>query len=297
MRIIDAHVHLYPAEVAVDPKAWAGSHGELHWSQLCTRVRKNGRSVQTFPSVDELLRTMDEAGVEKSVLLGWYWENQDTCEKQNRFYASCVRAYPDRLAAFATIAPRAGRNATAELRRAFNEGLIGLGELSPHSLGIKIDDPAVLEIFAVAEELRLPVNLHVTDPEGRAYPGKVETPLSDFFQIASRFPKVIFILAHWGARLPLRGLGSIPPNIYYDTAASPLLYGPGVWEEMLRAAGDDRILFGSDFPLVLFPATETEPKVRSLVEEAVKSGLQADQLKAVFWGNAQRMLTRSVPAV
>ena len=74
MRVIDSHVHLYPTTASREPLAWALSRGEKHWAELCTRQRKNGEMVQAFPSVDELLRTMYEAAVAKSVLLGWYWE-------------------------------------------------------------------------------------------------------------------------------------------------------------------------------------------------------------------------------
>src|SRR5258708_5237237 len=107
--IIDAHVHLYPAEVKRDPAGWAAAHGEAHWALLCTRRRKDGRPVQTLPTVDQLLTAMDAAGVERAVLLGWYWENPSTCAWQNRFYAECVRAHPDRLSAFATLHPAADR--------------------------------------------------------------------------------------------------------------------------------------------------------------------------------------------
>ena len=59
--------------------------------------------------MDELLRAMDAAGISRAVLLGWYWEKPATCAGQNRFYAACVRAHPDRLMAFATLHPAAGR--------------------------------------------------------------------------------------------------------------------------------------------------------------------------------------------
>ncbi|HWL17495.1 MAG TPA: amidohydrolase, partial [Opitutus sp.] len=134
--IVDAHVHLYPAEVDRDPAGWAAARGEKHWALLCTRRRRDGRPVQSLPTLDALLRAMDDAHVERAVLLGWYWEKPDTCVWQNRFYADCVRAHPQRLAAFATLHPAAGREQTlAEIRRARDDGLIGLGELSPHSQG------------------------------------------------------------------------------------------------------------------------------------------------------------------
>lgn len=288
--IIDAHVHLYPAEVARDPTAWAAAVGERHWALLCTRRRRDGRPVQTFPSIEELLREMDTAGISRAVLLGWYWANPATCAWQNRFYADCIRAHPDRLSAFATVQPMAGREtALAEVRRAHGEGLIGVGELSPHSQGVAIDDAALGDVLRLAGELHMAVNLHVSDPVGRDYPGRGETPLADFVRLARAFPRTNFILAHWGGLLPLVVPGANPatlPNVFYDTAASPLLYDAGMWPRALTGCGGERVLFGSDFPLNLYPKLDGLPGMTRLVAEARAGGADA----GVMGGNAARLL-------
>ncbi|MBL9190598.1 MAG: amidohydrolase [Opitutaceae bacterium] len=286
--IIDAHVHLYPPEVARDPAGWARAAGESHWATLCTRTRRDGRAVQTFPSVEELLRDMDAAGVARAVLLGWYWEKAATCAGQNRFYAECVRAHPDRLSAFATVHPAGGLDATmAEIRRAHAEGLVGLGELSPHSQSHAIDDPVFSAVLALAGELRMPVNLHVTDPASRPYPGRVETPLADFTRLARTWPRTTFVLAHWGGLLPLVDAGARElDNVFYDTAASPLLYDAGVWARFLDAVPRERVLFGSDFPLTLYPRLDAQPNMARFVAEAqgAKPG------DAVMGENVRRVL-------
>ena len=286
--VIDSHVHLYSPELNADPAGWAAAHGEPHWGTLATRSRKNGRPVQSFPGVDELLTAMDAAGVGRAVLLGWYWEKPETCVWQNRFYAACVRAHPDRLSAFATLHPAAGREATlAEVRRAQGEGLIGLGELSPHSQGFAVEDSVFGAVLALADELRLPVNLHVTDPESRPFPGRIATPAADFLQLARAFPATTFILAHWGGMLPMResALKKLA-NVYYDTAASPLMYDPTVWSRATSLVGADRVLFGSDFPLNLYPRLDERPVMARLVDEARAAGM-AD---GVMGQNAARVL-------
>lgn len=282
--IIDAHVHLYPPEANADPAGWAAARGEGHWAALCTRRRKDGRAVQGFPSVDELLRVMDAAGVERSVLLGWYWENAATCAEQNRFYAACVRAHPGRLAAFATVLPGTAE-ALVELRHAREDGLIGLGELSPHSQHVAADAPALHELLALAGELRMAVNVHVTDPASRPFPGRVDTPLEDFERLARAHPRVTFILAHWGGGLDIAGL----PNVMLDTAASPLLYGPDVWTRIGGDVPAERVLFGSDYPLLLYPRTQPGAGVRPLVEEAEDGVADPAARAAVFSGNARRV--------
>jgi len=272
--IVDAHVHLYPPEVNRDPAAWATTRSESHWAELCTRRRKDGRAVQGFPSVEQLLRDMDAAGVTKAVLLGWYWENHATCVMHNRFYAGCVRAHPDRLAAFATVHPAAKDAALAEVRRAVDDGLIGLGELSPHSQQVPIDDPVWRQILALAGEMKLPVNLHVTDPASRPFPGRVATPLADFTRLAHEFPQTTFILAHWGGGLAWAPEAATLSNVWFDTAASSLLYGVEAWTK----ASNKRVLFGSDYPLVLYPRTETEPDFGGLLHEAMATGASAGVL-------------------
>lgn len=295
MRLIDAHLHLYPPEVAADPAAWASARGEHHWAKLCTRRRKDGTMVQAFPGVDRLLRAMDEAGVAKAVLLGWYWEWMDTCIEQNKFYAACVRAHPDRLAAFATVHPGGGSTALDEVRRAAGEGLIGLGELSPHSQKFPINDPTWQKILALAGELRLPVNLHVSDPGGSRFPGYVATPLEHFKRLAQEFPQTTFILAHLGGGLIFEEARAksrrLLANVYYDTAAAPLIY-PNTehWRAMLDMVPAGKILFGTDYPLNLYPGEQTEPGMQKMVQQIAGFALKRDDQAAILGGNAERVL-------
>ncbi|MBC7369256.1 MAG: amidohydrolase [Undibacterium sp.] len=288
-RVIDCHVHLYPDAVNRDPAEWAAGHGEPHWATLCTRKRKDGRAVQGFPSVEELLAEMDRAGVERAVLLGWYWERAENCAAQNRFFAECVRAHPDRLSAFATVQPAAGAaQAVAEMRRAGAEGLCGLGELSPHAQGYAVAGAEFGAVLAVVEELGWPVNLHVTDARGPHYPGRVETPPGDFVKVARSWPAVRFILAHWGGGAPFATeTGGFFGNVYYDTAASPLLYGAGIWREFLKKTGAARVLFGSDYPLNNYPRETETAEMGRLLAEVRGAGLNGEELAALLEGTAR----------
>ena len=286
MRILDAHVHLYPPEINRDPAGWAAGHVEPHWALLCTRRRRDGRPVQSFPDAAELLRELDAAGIERALLLGWYWEQPASCARQNRFFADCLRAHPDRLSAFATVQPAAGPAVCrAELERARDEGLCGVGELSPHAQHHDLTAPGLEEVLAWAGAAGWPVNLHVTDPAAGPYPGRIATPLADFRALALRFPGTRFILAHWGGLLPLAGDGPAPANVWYDTAASPLVHGPTIWERFLRAVGPERVLFGSDHPLHLYPR-ETGSGLARFVAEARAGGADA----AVLGGNLLSLL-------
>ena len=106
-------------------------------------------------------------------------------------------------------------------------------------------------------------------------------------RLAREFPATTFILSHWGGLLPVRHPeAKTLPNLYYDTAASPLLYDTGIWRRFAGAIGADRVLFGSDYPLNLFPKLEAEPEMGRFIAEAKAAGASEDVLS----GNAARLL-------
>jgi predicted TIM-barrel fold metal-dependent hydrolase len=70
-------------------------------------------------------------------------------------------------------------------------------------------------------------------------------------------------------------------NVYFDTAASPLLYGLGVYEQVILLVGGGRILFGSDYPLL-------EP--RRALEEVAALGLDQETKNQILSVNARRLL-------
>ncbi len=292
--IIDCHVHLYPDAAIADPAGWAAARGEARWAAMVGPRADGGASLQGWANEERLLRDMDAAGVDRAVLLGWYWENAATCAEQNRFLAEVVRRHPDRLEAFATLHAEVGiEGVRTELVRCRDEGLSGLGELCPPAQGFGYDDLVLAAALELAAQWRWPVNLHVTEPAGRAYPGRVETPFLELLALAARHPAVRFVFAHWGGLLPFfelnRAVAKPLANVWYDTAASPLLYRPEVFRLVAEAVGAGRILYGSDYPLRLYPKHQAEPEFARFLAEIRGCGLGADELAAVLGGNWQRL--------
>ncbi|KAB2646341.1 MAG: amidohydrolase family protein [Verrucomicrobia bacterium] len=288
--IIDSHVHLYPEEVNKDPIQWAEVNQEKQWKILCTKKRRDNSPVQLFPTVSELLKAMDDACVERSVLMGWYWETESSCEMQNAFYKSLINSHADRFSAFASVHPKT-KQIKSLIKKLKDDGFSGLGELSPHSQGVAIREKSLSEILTAASELAMPVNLHVSDPDSRRYEGYVETPLKDFIALAKRFPKTRFILAHLGGLLPVK----YPEvrdleNIYYDTAALPLLYESALWPLFLSHVDSSKILYGSDYPLRLYPSKTVKTGVSDFIQalesscpsEITRAALLAGNIKAIL---------------
>jgi predicted TIM-barrel fold metal-dependent hydrolase len=292
MQIVDAHIHFYPEEVSADPVKWGTEHREPWWT-IC--VAPPGRkSVQGWASPAVLLRDMDRAGVEKCVLLGWYWENQETCDLQNRWFIDLVRAYPDRLLGFAAVQPMAKQLALEGLERALDEGLCGVGEIFPQAQGFSFDDPYFKRILEFVIDRRVPVNLHVTDPVIRTTAVSKATPLPDLIQLAKDFPQAKLILAHWGGGLPFYELNAqvhqILQNVFYDCAASPLLYDKRVFRTVIDLVGADRVLYGSDYPLLLYPREQGVPEFKRFLNDIVTAGLTSEEQEKVLGKNLLRLV-------
>jgi predicted TIM-barrel fold metal-dependent hydrolase len=102
---------------------------------------------------------------------------------------------------------------------------------------------------------RRPVLLHTNEPVGHAYPGKTPNTLAQLYRLVERFRDNTLVLAHWGGglffyHLLKRDVKQRLRNVYFDTAASPYLYDPAVYAIAIRTIGAEKILFGSDYPLL-----------------------------------------------
>jgi predicted TIM-barrel fold metal-dependent hydrolase len=292
LRVWDCHVHAYPPEVHVDAAAWAERHGEWWWSSC---VAPAGRtSLQGWADDARLVSDMDKAGIERCVLLGWYWENQETCEEQNRWYVDWVRKHPDRLVGFAAANPKAGQRTLDDVNRSLDEGLRGIGELLPQAQGYTFRDEGWEKLVELSVSRKVPINLHVSDPALAGAASSKPTPLEDFVGLGRDNPEATFILAHWGGGLPFHELspkvaGALR-NVYYDAAASPLLYDKSVFRRTADLIGADRILFGTDYPLLTHPRKTRDPSFELSLADARNSGLTEAELDKILGGNVRRLL-------
>lgn len=284
---------MYPAEVFANPRRWGESMGEAWWTHCVDPPHLV--TLQGWATVDELLRDMDAAGIERSIMLGWYWEHQKTCELQNSWFAEWVKKHPDRLSGFATVQPNSGKAGIDNLKKSIDAGLCGIGEIKPQAQHFSFEDENWAAIVEFAKENGLPINLHVTDPLAVTPDSlALETPLPSFVNLIKRFPDNVFILAHWGGGIPFYelnpGIRNLFKNVYYDTAASPLLYDSSVYRHVVELVGADRILFGTDYPLLCYPKISRSPEFIRNVADVERVGLPSDDYAKLMGDNARKLL-------
>ena len=287
---VDAHVHLYAAEVAADPAAWGRAHGEPGWVQCI--APEGRRSIQGWSDPDTLIADMDCAGVDAAVMLGWYWERQENCDLQNGWYLDWIRRHPGRLAGFAAVQPAGGRRSLEALERALDSGLCGVGEILPQAQGFGLEDPWWRRVVEMAIVRRVPITLHATDPSSGPAAGP-RTPLDGYVRLAREYPEATIILAHWGGGLAFRGAPGgepLPQNLYFDTAASPLLHDSGVFRRAADLVGAARIIYGSDYPLLLHPRESRKPGFGRFLAEIAAAGLDPGERSQILGANIRRLL-------
>ena len=290
--IVDAHTHRYPEEVLEDPQSFAQLHKEWHWLELVSSDNK--KSLQGWSSREKMIADMDKSEVERAVLLGWYWENPETCELQNQWCSQWIARDPERFIGFFSLHPEL-QNPIESLKRSMDLGFLGIGECHPWLQGASIQNENWMKCMEFAAAEGWPVTFHVTEPVGHDYPGRVQTPFEEFLWLARQLPELKIILAHAGGLFPFYELNpKIRPelkNVHYDLAACPLLYDPEIYRKLIDVVGVEKILWGTDYPLRIFPARQKEPDFitfKNLVlEEAELSESERD---AIFGNNLLALL-------
>jgi predicted TIM-barrel fold metal-dependent hydrolase len=273
--IIDSHVHILPAvmrdarERLTELDPWFGvCHG-------------GARSIVT---ADELLATMDASGIDRSVCFGWPFADPAHCAEVNDHLIEVQRAHPDRLTCFATVSP-ARPGAVDELRRCAGEGLRGTGELNADAQGFDLDAAAIDEVAVACVELEVPMVLHCSEPVGHEYPGKGTATPGLIASFALRHPALRLVCAHLGGGLPFYAhmpeIAELCRRLWFDTAAGPYLYTPAAYRTVADLCGADRLLFGSDYPLL--PA-------RRYIDAFAQAEFSAAERAQVMGGNAAALL-------
>jgi predicted TIM-barrel fold metal-dependent hydrolase len=193
---------------------------------------------------------------------------------------------------FAVLSAEAIDHNARETERTLAAGFAGLGELAVYHGGWTAGDFDALEpVLVLAEKHKVPVMIHVNEPVGHDYPGKIAVDFGALVRMIAAHPNQDFILAHLGGGVFVYGLmpevAGIFGRTYLDMAASPFLYDPRVYDIAGRILGQEKILFGSDFPLL--------PLSRYL-KELDRAGVDEDVRRGILGENTWRLLQKKTSA-
>jgi len=276
--IIDFHTHIFPPEMRDRRQGYM--QDDALFSELFSSPKAR------IATAEEMTSSMDEAGVDLSVILNAGWGRHEDCVRTNDYILEAAARYPKRLIPFCAVQPRAGEAALAELELCVRGGARGIGEMRSDTQGFDLADKQVMgPIVEVARKHNLIFLTHASEPVGHLYPGKGMIRPATLYQFICAFPELTIVCAHWGGGLPFYALmpevASALSNTFYDTAATPFLYRPEIFKQVAETVGPDRILFGSDNPLM---------SPRRVLAQVESVGLSQEAKAMILGGNAQRLL-------
>jgi predicted TIM-barrel fold metal-dependent hydrolase len=266
-------------------------------------------------TVDELLAVMDEAAISRTVIVPWLPAHDlvdeavaagtdrdqavddvvSSWRELNRWATEAVQAHPGRLRCLVGLDPilMSEEVMAEEVDERLAAGAGGL-KVAPMFLGIRPDDPAMEvvwrlarqhDVYVLSECGALPYTHHGAwgHPDG-------------FDEVLRSYPDVDVLLAHLGqgAEDRVARLTERHGNVFTDTSLR--LGGPeqGGWSpedtvEVIRRIGVDRVLFGTNYPIV-------DPRAYAATLRSLP--LDEDELDLIGRRNAERLLDRrSVPSV
>jgi predicted TIM-barrel fold metal-dependent hydrolase len=276
--IIDFHTHIFPS--------WLRERRDEYIKRDPCFSLLYSQPQARMATAEELLASMDEAGIGLSVVLNASWVDHDLCVKTNDYILDSVSRYPTRLVGFCAIQPRAGDAAIAELDRCVKAGAKGIGELRSDVQGFNLADERTMKpLVDTALKHDLIFLTHSSEPVGHEYSGKGSITPDVLYSFITTFPNLKIVCAHWGGGLPFYALmpevAKALANVFFDTAATVFLYKPEIFKQMSHVIGSDKILFGTDYPLM---------HQNRVLAQIQSSQLPEEDKARILGANAQKLL-------
>ncbi|MBE6547588.1 MAG: metal-dependent hydrolase [Ruminococcaceae bacterium] len=231
--IIDFHTHIFPDKIAqktID-----------HLSQI------GGIPYHSDATATGLVSHMEEAGIDISVTLPVI-TNPSQFDSINRFAKQINQEYANkkrRLISFAGIHPDC-EDIDGKMAFIAKSGFLGV-KIHPDYQGTYINDENYVRIMECAREYDLIVVTHAGVDV--AFPD-VHCPPELALELIRRVPHSKLVLAHMGANMMPDGVLErlCGEDVYFDTAYVLRFIGEEIFKKILRAHGEDRILFATDSP-------------------------------------------------
>jgi uncharacterized protein len=248
-RVIDIVFNLYtPNEVAIRGRSVGGT--------FLTKVRVGDR-LQRGLTVEEQLAIMDEAGVDPALLPAIKAGDtrlRDSWAVPYERIAEVCEQHPDRFRGLAGVDPTLGMAGLRELERGVREfGFVG-AHLYPHWFELAPDHARYYPIYAKCCELDIPVLMQVghclsygtsrTFPNvGR--PGTLDT-------VACDFPELKLVGIHLGYPWTeeMISVAYKHRNVYIGSDAYAPRHWPAEFRRFADSWGQEKVLFGTDFPII-----------------------------------------------
>ncbi len=235
---------------------------------------------------EAMLRRMDAAGIEKSFLIAAKVGpilHKASYHVPYGMVAEAVNKFPDRFLGLAGLDATEGMAGVRALERAVkDDGFIG-AHFYPHWFELAPDHARWYPFYAKCVELDIPVQLQV----GQSMVYEPTHPLRSVGRpitldsVACDFPELKLIGIHVGIPWTdeMIAMAWKHPNVYIGTDAHAPKYWPEAFVKYINSYGQDKVMFGTDFPILDFKRARDEIEALGLRPEAKRKLLRDNALR------------------
>jgi uncharacterized protein len=301
--LIDAHCHILSAGTTwTDKMAAEFLQAGLDEVPLWWDSSRNWTAADMNVDIERLIGHLDEAGVARAVVFS-FGARPYGCDPDDDAVIDAVSRYPDRFVPFHVVDPFGGPAARDRARgRILEDGFRGLKMLPAYN-HLALDDSRLYPIYALAEDLQVPLVVHtggtrirdilmrwqdplLLDPVGAAFPdlklwiahcGSHHWP--DALATMGRHPKMVADLSYWGR---------MPPHEVARAMS---------WAKHVGVL--DRLFWGTDYPFWgqrgdierwrEVPAEQARLNLRPQIDD--------EDLAGLLGANLARFLATAIPGI
>lgn len=225
-----------------------GLMAEAPW--LSSLARWTGKTAADFrPSVEDTLRAMDGADVEIMLLSAWYGPHGPLVTNED--VARYVASAPDRFRGVASADIGRPAEAVREIRRWVDGEAFVAVRVVPWLWNMAPNDRRYYPVYVACVELGVPFCTQIGHT-GPLLPSDVGRPIPYLEDVLLDFPELTVVGGHLGFPW-LSELTSLIlkfPNFFVDTSAYVAHRFPREFVEFMKTVGSDRVMFGSNWPML-----------------------------------------------
>ncbi len=231
--------------------AWA-QHPTLRQSQdpICGSLRRWMKAdAPTNPlPLDITIAAMDEADVTQSLISACVAPRNVMIS--NGEVAAFVEEYPDRLVGVGSVDISKPMEAVKEIRRCINELGFKAIRVLPWLWEVPPTDRRFYPVYTACCDLGVPFCTQIGHT-GPLMPSEVGRPIY-LDQVALDFPELSIVAGHIGYPWTDEAIAVATKheNVYIDTSAYTVQRYPKVLVDYLKSYGRDKVLFGSNYPMI-----------------------------------------------
>jgi predicted TIM-barrel fold metal-dependent hydrolase len=273
IKAIDCVVNPITPEIMGLRPAWS----KTFWQN---KIGRDG-SVGDGLTYDQMLALMDNAGIERALLIATKTGQLGIPGSWHLPYAvvaEAVQQHPDRFSALAGLDPTEGMAGVRALERAVkDDGFVG-AHFYPHWFELAPDHARWYPFYAKCVELEIPVQLQV----GQSLVYDLSRPLRSVGRpitldaVACDFPELKLVGIHVGIPWTeeMIAMSWKHPNVYIGCDAHSPKYWPQAFIHYINSYGQDKVIFGTDYPVLDFERTRREIEALGLKEGVLEKLLR-----------------------